>query len=49
MKNQNKKQRKAENAERRNTWGVCPITRVSKNVKRYDRNRSKRETRKEAW
>lgn len=47
MKNKNKKQRKAENKERRNTWGIKPVTRVSKNVKRYDRKRMRNDLRKE--
>ncbi len=47
MKNQNKKQHKAENEKRRNTWEIKPVTRVSKNVKRYDRKRMKNDLRKE--
>ena len=47
LNKQSKKNQRAHHAARRGTWyGLSPVTRVTPDRKKYDRNRMKREGRR---
>lgn len=39
-----KKEQKAMNAAQRNLWNINPVTRIKESAKKYNRNKTKRET-----